>query len=414
MTEPERPVVTIVSKQRLVGATNGSSAYLLALARSIIAAGCEIDLIQPSPDIAGRTPVMRLKPEMDIFTQHRVRGGKRQGNTFLFTDPGLWSDAIRGSVSRIGRLMKVTAKWTKDRPRPYSVATPWQAEDFAFLQRHIRPQTRLVIADYMFTTPAFETAPPGAATAVIMHDLFHARDGKGADSVAMVSRTDEIAMLARADSVIAIQREECRFIEEHVPGTHAILAQMPAQPVVTPNPGQDDRLLFIGSNTAPNSVGLRHFLTEIWPSILRTRPDCRLDVAGTVDRAFGGCSFRNVRFLGMVDRLEPLYRDAGIVISPLTFGSGLKIKLIEALAQGKAMVVSGVTLQGVEDVCGPAVRRADSAEEWLRAVTDLTARTGERADLAASALQCARTHFSEDTVHADLRHWVRNAVQLQG
>src|SRR5690606_3854767 len=115
---------------------------------------------------------------------------------------------------------------------------------------------------------------------------------------------------------------------------------MPARAEDQPSPGEDDRVLFVGSNTAPNTVGLAWFLEEVWPEVLKRRPSCRLDVAGSVERGFDARDQRGVRFLGLVDDLAPLYRRAGVVVSPLTFGSGLKIKLIEAMAQGKAVVAT--------------------------------------------------------------------------
>jgi succinoglycan biosynthesis protein ExoO len=50
-----------------------------------------------------------------------------------------------------------------------------------------------------------------------------------------------------------------------------------------------------------------------------------------------------------------------VVVAPLTAGSGLKIKLVEALSRGKAIVATSVTAQGVEELVRPAVAVADDA-----------------------------------------------------
>ena len=405
MTAPARPLVAIVSKQRLVGATNGSSAYLLAIAESLRAAGFDVDLIQPSPAIAGRTPYIRGRPELAVFRRHAIRGAIRFGSTFVFRDPGIWWRAATGYLLKIARKLGARGNWAADRPQPYAVASPWLPADKRFLQHQLDPRTSAVIADYMFGAPAFALAGKDLPTAIVMHDLFHARDGKGKDSVSLVSREEEIAALAKADTVFAIQQDEQDFVARHVPGTKALLVPMPAYPVNEPAPGADGELLFIGSNTAPNSEGLRDFLERIWPLILAACPKCRLTVAGTVDRAFTGQSHPNVRFLGMVDNLDRLYAEAGVVISPLTFGSGLKIKLIEALAQGKAMVVSSITLQGVEATCAGAVRRADAPDDAARHVLALANDAAARRQLGQQALDCARANFSAEVVHAGLREW---------
>ena len=67
-----------VSRQRLIGATNGSSSYLLDIARSLRAAGLEPVLLQPSPDVMGRIPFYRARPEMAVFAEHDMLGHLRQ------------------------------------------------------------------------------------------------------------------------------------------------------------------------------------------------------------------------------------------------------------------------------------------------------------------------------------------------
>ncbi|KWV90971.1 glycosyltransferase family 4 protein [Erythrobacter sp. YT30] len=405
-----RPVITIISKQRVAGALNGSSAYLIAIANSLAEVGFDVELIQPSPAIAGRSPYVRMRPEMRVFTRHLVRGASQVGNYLVFADPSVLWGAVRGIAARLSKRLPVAALHVEDKPAPYAIATKWLDEDRAFLRANISPDTRAIIADYMFCAEGFCEGPGGLPTAIVMHDLFHARAGGDKDSVALVTREEEIAALSKADSVFAIQQNEEAFLKNHVPATNPILVPMPAFPVDAPQPGIKDKLLFIGSNTAPNVEGLKDFLLQTWPLILARRPNAKLDVAGTMNRAFPNPDYRGVRFLGIVDDLAPLYRDAGVVISPLTFGSGLKIKLVEAMAQGKAMVVSPITLQGVEDVCGPGVKLAETPQSTANAICDLMDDETARTDLASRALAIARDHFSAQAVHADLRAWAQNLL----
>lgn len=409
-----RPIVAIVSKQRILGATNGSSAYVIECAHSLSAAGMAVHLIQPSPTIAGRTPFMRMRPEMKIFHRHAVRGAVRLGGFYVFLSPSVWLEALLGAFKHALRKLGAKGGWVQDRPRPYAVATPWQERDLAFVRANLSASTVALVADYMFCAPAFAAAPQGLPTAIIMHDLFHSREGQGKDSVTSVPREEEIGMLSRADTVFAIQEAEKRFVDQYVAGTEAVLVPMPARAEDQPSPGEDDRVLFVGSNTAPNTVGLAWFLEEVWPEVLKRRPSCRLDVAGSVERGFDARDQPGVRFLGLVDDLAPLYRRAGVVVSPLTFGSGLKIKLIEAMAQGKAVVATSVTLQGVEQICGDAVICIDDPAPFAEAVAGLAADRGLRAELAAKALACAKENFTAETVHRGLRDWVGRAVERAG
>ena len=405
-----RRSIVIVSKQRLLGASNGSSTYLLSIARSLIAAGYAVDLIQPSPSIAGRTPVMRLRPEMALFRRHAIRGAVRFGQLVIFLAPAIWARFASGALRMLLRKAGLRGPLVQDRPAPYAVATPWEKADFAFLKNQLAPGTCAMIADYMFCAPAFAAAGPATAKAIIMHDLFHSREGGAADSVTLVERDAEITMLGRADAVLAIQEKEAGFVADHVPDTRAILVPMPAEPVAAAQSGADDTVMFVASNTAPNIVGLEWFLEEVWPQVLAARPACRLHVAGTAYRAFVGRAFLNVEFLGLVDDLDALYSATGVVISPLTFGSGLKIKLIEALAKGKAIVATSITLQGVETICGPAVMERNDPADFAAAIIALAGSEQDRSALADRALQCAYDHFSASIVHAPLLDWLAQST----
>ncbi|WP_052730139.1 glycosyltransferase [Sphingomonas sp. SRS2] len=405
------PRACVISNQRLVGATNGSSAYLIDLARSTRAAGHEPHLVQPSPALFGRTPFFRLRPEMKVFASHKVHGAMRIGDWMVARDPRVWGKAAIGIVRRMARRFGVEARWTIDRPAPYAITAPWTKADQLFVTAHARPNADIVIADYMFLARALPyVARPNAPSAIVMHDLFHARSGGFAatgdrDSVAGISRDGELALLGKADAVIAIQAAEADFITRALPDRMVILAPMAAQPVDAPQPGDAGRLLFVGSNTAPNVHGLRWFIDQVWPQLRAARPELRLDVAGSVAAAFPQAA-PGVIFHGMVDDLAVLYRDAGVVISPLLHGSGLKIKLIEALAHGKAVVATGVTLQGVEDTASHAVLRADNADDFARAILGLTANDAPRAALAAQAIEAARVHFSPAICYQSFRDWL--------
>jgi succinoglycan biosynthesis protein ExoO len=220
-------------------------------------------------------------------------------------------------------------------------------------------------------------------------------------------------MLARAGTVIAIQQDEADFVTGALPQVRVILAPGTRTPEARQTtPGSPHRLLFVGSRTAPNSDGLAWFLEAVWPTIAAAAPATRLDVVGTVAADFAGARLpEGVRMHGLVPQLAPFYARAGIVIAPLRFGSGLKIKLVEALAWGKPMVVSPVTLQGVEEACGPAVMVAESAAGFAAAVLSLQHDEGLRSRLSQAARAAVAEHFAPAGTHRQLREWAQEAVK---
>lgn len=403
--------VLFVSRQRITGRTNGSSVYLLDIANAVKNMGHTPHLLQPSPSLMGRWPVMRLHKDMRVFETHKIRGVFKRGNWVITKQPHVLFSAARGLLSRLANKLQIHHPWLEDRPYPYAIAEKWTAEDRSFLKKHSQHTADIIIADYAFQAEAISHFH-GAPSAIVMHDLFHSRqpqDGES-DSVAQIDQCTETELLSKADAVIAIQSAEADFIRQHLPKTQVLLTPIAIKAVTQSAPGSANTLLFVGSNTAPNVAGLRWFFTNVWPQLQSSDPSILLDVVGSVASAFHGKTPHGVCFHGVVDNLDNFYQRAGIIISPLPFGSGLKIKLVEAMAHGKAIVATSITLQGIEQICQNVVWKADTADEFLSAITALISNTTKREELAQRALETAEKHFSPEACHADLTRWISAQV----
>lgn len=407
----------VVTRQRVTGANNGSSAYLIALCRDLVAEGYEVSLLCPSPRTFGRWPLLRLGPELGLFETVRFRKSLRLANLVFTLEPGPLLSAVLTIADRFGARLGLSSG-RNVAPAPYAVALPWTDPDLLFVARHGRGAS-LIVADYAFQTEAIPYClSPGARSIVVMHDVFSNMRSDGA--VVSIDRREEMSMLDRADAVVAIQPAEAALVQLHLPRKQIAVVPMStgtpdaAGPCDGPGtaraaqaqPGTGDRLLFVASNTAPNADGLAWFLAEIWPAIREAVPAARFDVVGSVVPP-DGVRPAGVRFHGRVAALDPWYRDAAVVVSPLRTGTGLKIKLVEALGHGKAIVGTSVTLQGVEDAVGDAISCADSAEAFARAVASLLADPALRARRGTAALEVARRSFSPERGREALRGALR-------
>jgi glycosyltransferase involved in cell wall biosynthesis len=400
--------VTLISRQRVVGATNGSSAYLLVLANALKRAGFAVDYLGPSPKIFGRWALLRLKPEAAVFDRYLVRGGVRAGNLMLATDLRLWGASLSAVLVAGLRKLGLPVNWSK--PAEAAQRADATRADQIFLARHADASAAAVVCDYAFLMPLAPFAlAPRARRLVVMHDLMSARirDAGKADAYDL-SAAAELRLLGQADTIVAIQQEEARAVRAALPEADVIVAPHAAAISSAPRPGEDDALLFVGSNTPPNVTALERFFAEIWPAIRAQKPEARLIIAGSVNRAFDAAPER-ARFTGVVEDLAPLYRDAGVVISPLYTGSGLKIKLIEAMAAGKAVVGTTITTQGV-DGAGDAMIVADDPIAFANGVIALASDSARREALGRAALRLVHEGFSPETATAAFVARVREAA----
>ena len=390
--------VCIISRQRLAGPTRGNSNYVLRLAAALNSKGYQVHLIHPSPNFFGRLPLLLRRREAKVFRSIHIRLGLQIGPVMMAKDPRVLMGFISGLLLMASRKLGLKVE---DRPAPYSIAAPWEPADYLFLARHARALSDVIVFDYAFQTDA---APyilrPDAKSFVLMHDLVSSRREQFArlgasDSVASISEQEELRLLTGADVIVAIQEEEASYVRDRTNG-HKVLCAPIGLPISDkPHPGEEGSLLFVGSNTAPNVIGLKWFLSKVWPLIIARAPAAQLKIAGSVSRELFGVP-RNVSLLGIVTDLKPLYETSALVISPLLAGSGLKIKLIEALCYGKAIVSTTPTLRGVSAIVKGAVTVADEAEQFAEAVLQCLENPDLRSRQAALALEVARTHFSSE------------------
>lgn len=387
--------VCLVSRQRLIGETNGSSNYILSIAKYLASRGMQIHYVCPTPAVFGRWPYLRLRDEMDVFASYRIRGSVRLGRFVINPNLAVLGRALIATFDvAMARLGAPVPRLGGTPPNPFHEFTPLDDADIRYLRKTAEAvRFDAVLCDYAVMTPAIaHLARPGSPSAVVMHDLYNA-------TYPSVDATREFALLGLAGLVVAIQQEEAAAVQAKLPGHPVVVAPMAIAPAASPAAGDPQRLLFVASQTKPNIEGLDWFVEKVWPALVREKPGLTLDVAGTVARGMGPMP-RGVRLLGLVPNLDELYRQCGIVISPLRSGTGLKIKLIEAMSRGKAVVATPVTVQGVEDLVAGSVAVADEPDAFAHEILHLADREDDRASRGAAGLRLVREHFNAERCYS--------------
>ncbi|MFZ5876643.1 MAG: glycosyltransferase family 4 protein [Nitrospirota bacterium] len=170
---------------------------------------------------------------------------------------------------------------------------------------------------------------------------------------ARLMRSFETGMAARCAHVVAVSPDDAARLQDQ--GLRNVS--------VVPNgvdvayyrgdraPAKDSRtLIFIGwLRHDPNVDGLLFFLNEIWPLVLRDEPDARLVVVGApvpaVERAAARAS--RVELAGYVPDVRPRLRAAAASVVPLRVGGGTRLKILESMAAGTAVVSTSVGCEGL-------------------------------------------------------------------
>jgi glycosyltransferase involved in cell wall biosynthesis len=119
---------------------------------------------------------------------------------------------------------------------------------------------------------------------------------------------------------------------------------------------------------------MSYFLKDIWPLIKKKDPQVRLIiVGGNIPRHILelGKEGSDILVTGYVEDVRPYVWASSVLIVPLRFGGGTKLKVLDALAMGKAIVSTSIGLEGIAVTPGKEAIQADGAEEFAEAVVDL-------------------------------------------
>ena len=176
------------------------------------------------------------------------------------------------------------------------------------------------------------------------------------------------------------------------------------------------RVVFFGLlSYAPNVDGVQYFVRDIWPAILKAFPEARLRVIGAAPPPqLTALADATIEFTGFVPDLRPELAAASLVVVPLRIGGGTRLKIVEAMAMGKAIVSTTLGAEGIEAVDGRDLMIADTPEAFASAVNRLLAEPGEAGALARAARRLAEARYAWSAAGRALEAFYFQLVSSRG
>ncbi len=155
---------------------------------------------------------------------------------------------------------------------------------------------------------------------------------------------------------------------------------------------------------APNAEGIRWFLREVFPRIRAALPEARLTIVGrNPPRDFvrqAQAEPQALQVTGYVDDLAPYWEAASLVVVPVLSGSGMRVRILEALSRAVPLVTTRVGLEGIDAQDGEHLLVADEPADFAAAVIRLLGDPALQAQLAANGRRLAVERYDW---HAVLR-----------
>ncbi|MEX1002721.1 MAG: glycosyltransferase family 4 protein [Crocinitomicaceae bacterium] len=168
------------------------------------------------------------------------------------------------------------------------------------------------------------------------------------------------------------------------------------------------RLFHIGSmNWEPNKEGISWFVDEIWP--IMEAADLEFHLAGRhMPTYLKKQSSEKFIVHGEIEDAQQFMQDYDIMIVPLLSGSGIRIKIIEAMAQGKAIISTSIGAEGIAYEHNKNILIADSAKAIAKTAIELAAHPEKIHELGKNARALIESHYDNEKIMDNLLTFYRS------
>lgn len=178
------------------------------------------------------------------------------------------------------------------------------------------------------------------------------------------------------------------------------------------NPVQPEEIsfFFIGAlDWAPNEQGLRWFLENVWEAVYKQFPDYKFYVAGrNIPSELYKWGRKNVEICGEVPSSMEFIENHSIMIVPLFFGSGIRVKIAEAMSLGKTIISTNIGAEGILCKNFKEILFANTKEEFIQMITHCIENPSLVQSISEYAFQFAKGNFDCDSLAKRLVNFYEN------
>lgn len=155
-------------------------------------------------------------------------------------------------------------------------------------------------------------------------------------------------------------------------------------------------LFHIGSmDWKPNIEAIDWFLDRVWPLLHQTLPQVQLYLAGRrMPKRLIEAQIDGVTVVGEVDNAALFMESKSINVVPLLSGSGIRVKILEAMSMGKPVVATTVAARGIKYTEGENILIADSPQDFVKKIRDCVDDPEYAATIGSSAKMLIESEYT--------------------
>lgn len=222
---------------------------------------------------------------------------------------------------------------------------------------------------------------------------------------------------SRLHGIVTITTEDAAFCRRMgFSGRLVVVPFSVDHEVFTPaiDPTEPPTLFHIGSlSWEPNRQGIEWFLQEIFPRVRDQVPWAVFHIAGAMPANVKLPLQEGVFVHGIVPDAAEFMQNQSVLVVPLLSGSGVRCKIIEAMALGKAVVSTSIGAEGIDCIDGVHYLRADTAESFADAVVRLITCRSLIRQLGQNARRLIEERYSTQCIQDHLVQFLFELVEAR-
>ena len=205
----------------------------------------------------------------------------------------------------------------------------------------------------------------------------------------------EHAAIRRHHYLVASSPLIADSLKQRAPLAHVVHAPLSLDPQYYSRASLDEPPVAGVIGTAdwpPTAAAMRELVDTVWPEVRRRVPNARLVVAGRGTEKLGLSSASDVECIGEVPSGAAFLRRLSLLLFPLPRGSGMKVKVLEALAVGVPIVTTTAGAEGID--ANPGVVVTDETAGLVEAASSILLDQHERLERGRSARELFERRFT--------------------
>ncbi len=214
-------------------------------------------------------------------------------------------------------------------------------------------------------------------------------------------RKEEIAYYKQLDLILSLSTDDIGKIDK-ICSTPTRFIPVSIENTVCKTNYSSNSLCFIGSyNWEPNVEAINWFLSDLNPIIQQSIP-VQVEIAGKDGATvFKDNSSASVQFKGFVESPSEFLKENGIFIAPMKSGSGVKIKVLEAMSNGLPCVLTPKAAEGLDLPADYPICKTD--QEFINLCIDLAINLEKREQLGKLGFEYLQANFGFESVVGKLK-----------